>query len=147
MSGSDGDRVVFEVDPERRIVTITLNNPKQRNSYDATMRDALARHLDRVAEDDDITVVLLRGADGVFSTGADMNNAYGWYGGQDTKRRPSQRRRLTVDRKSFGFYHNLMGFPKVTVGEISGYALGGGFEMALMTDISVIARDTKIGMP
>ena len=56
-------------------------------------------------------------------------------------------RRLTVDRKSFGFYHNLMGFPKVTVGEISGYALGGGFEMALMTDISVIGRDTKIGMP
>ena len=52
-----------------------------------------------------------------------------------------------MDRKSFGFYHNLMGFPKVTVGEISGYALGGGFEMALMTDISVIARDTKIGMP
>jgi enoyl-CoA hydratase/carnithine racemase len=52
-----------------------------------------------------------------------------------------------VDRKSFGFYHNLMGFPKVTVGEISGYALGGGFEMALMTDISVVARDAKIGMP
>ncbi len=96
--------------------------------------------------------MLLRGADGVFSTGADMNNAYGWYGESrgdepDAKSRPSQRRRLTVDRKSFGFYHNLMGFPKVTVGEISGYALGGGFEMALMTDISVIARDTKIGMP
>ena len=34
-----------------------------------------------------------------------------------------------------------------TVGEISGYALGGGFEMALMMDISVIARDTRIGMP
>src|SRR4029079_14963440 len=61
--------------------------------------------------------------------------------------RPSQRRRLTVDRKSFGFYHNLMGFPKVTAGENSGYAVGGGFEMALMTDISVIGRDTKIGMP
>jgi enoyl-CoA hydratase len=33
------------------------------------------------------------------------------------------------------------------VGEISGYALGGGFEIALMTDISVIARNAKIGMP
>src|SRR5262249_7718057 len=100
-------------------------------------------------EDDDLTVVLLRGANGVFSTGADMNNAYAWYGdaGAGTKSRPSQRRRLTVDRKSFGFYHNLMGFPKVTVGEVSGYALGGGFEMALMTDISVIARNTRIGMP
>jgi len=149
---SPDDRVLFDVESEKRIATITLNNPGQRNSYDATMRDTVARYLDRVAEDDDITVVLLRGAEGVFSTGADMNNAYGWYGereGQEksAKSRPSQRRRLTVDRKSFGFYHNLMGFPKVTVGEISRYALGGGFEMALMTDISVIGRDTKIGMP
>ena len=160
-SSSTDDRVLFDVDSEKRIATITLNNPGQRNSYDATMRDAVARYLERVAEDDDITVVLLRGAEGVFSTGADMNNAYGWYrdersreepktterGEKPAKSRPSQRRRLTVDRKSFGFYHNLMGFPKVTVGEISGYALGGGFEMALMTDISVIGRDTKIGMP
>lgn len=157
-SDSSDDRVLFEIDSEKRIATITLNNPKQRNSYDASMREAVARCLDRVADDDDLTVVLLRGADGVFSTGADMNNAYGWYGersseqsgdseARSAKSRPSQRRRLTVDRKSFSFYHNLMGFPKVTVGEISGYALGGGFEIALMTDISVIARDTKIGMP
>ncbi|MFE6862149.1 enoyl-CoA hydratase/isomerase family protein [Nocardia sp. NPDC057668] len=151
-SAADG-RVLFEVDPGRRIATITLNNPRRRNSYDAAMRDELARHLDTAAEDDDITVVLLRGAEGVFSTGADMNNAYGWYGEKSSNgsrsahARPSQRRRLTVDRKSFGFYHNFMGYPKVTVGEIGGYALGGGFEMALMTDISVIARDTKIGMP
>jgi enoyl-CoA hydratase/carnithine racemase len=155
------DRVPYDVDSEKRIATITFNNPGQRNSYDAAMRDTVARYLDRVAEDDDITVVLLRGAEGVFSTGADMNNAYGWYGDErsreertntekdapEAKRRPSQRRRLTVDRRSFTFYHNLMGFPKVTVGEISGYALGGGFEMALMTDISVIGRNTKIGMP
>jgi enoyl-CoA hydratase len=158
VSDSGDDRVLFDVDLEKRIATITLNNPDQRNSYDAAMRDGIARCLDRVADDDDLTVVLLRGAGGVFSTGADMNNAYGWYGergaksapdaeSRPTKSRPSQRRRLTVDRKSFGFYHNLMGFPKVTVGEISGYALGGGFEIALMTDISVIARDTRIGMP
>ncbi len=147
---TDDDRVLFDADRDTRIATITLNNPAQRNSYDAAMRETVGRYLDVVAEDDDITVVLLRGAEGVFSTGANMNNAYGWYGDASeaqANRRPSQRRRLTVDRKSFGFYHNLMGFPKVTVGEISGYALGGGFEMALMTDISVIARDTKIGMP
>ncbi len=160
MTTTADDRVLFDADRDKRIATITLNNPAQRNSYDAAMRDQLARHLDLVAEDDDITIVLLRGAEGVFSTGADMNNAYGWYGGSDERlreegrtekpapnRRPSQRRRLTLDRKSFGFYHNLMGFPKVTVGEIDGYALGGGFEMALMTDISVIGRTTRIGMP
>jgi enoyl-CoA hydratase/carnithine racemase len=148
------DRVLFDVDRDKRIATITLNNPKQRNSYDAAMRESVGRYLDPVAADADLKAVLLRGAEGVFSTGADMNNAYGWYGEREAgeavkekRSRPSQRRRLTVDRKSFGFYHNFMGFPKVTVGEISGYALGGGFEMALMTDISVIGRDAKIGMP
>ncbi len=149
---STDERILFDADYDSRIATITLNNPARRNSYDASMREALARALDVVAEDDDLTVVLLRGAEGVFSTGADMNNAYGWYGEEAPERkpaksRPSQRRRLTVDRKSFSFYHNLMGFPKVTVGEIGGYALGGGFEMALMMDISVIGRDARIGMP
>ena len=84
LSDAPDDRVLFDVDYDSRIATITLNNPKQRNSYDASMRESLARCLDRVAEDDDLTVVLLRGAEGVFSTGADMNNAYGWYG-QDSK--------------------------------------------------------------
>ncbi|EPQ46506.1 Enoyl-CoA hydratase [Mycobacterium sp. 012931] len=144
----------FEAEPGTRIATITLNNLTRRNAYDAAMRDAIAGYLDRVAADDDLIVVILRGTGGVFSAGADMNNAYGWYGEADapaadppTQRRPSQRRRLTVDRRSFSFYHNLMGFPKVTVGEIAGHALGGGFEMALMTDISVIARNARIGMP
>ncbi len=50
------------------------------------MREQLARYLDQVAEDDDLTVVLLRGAEGVFSTGADMNNAYGWYGAGERSR-------------------------------------------------------------
>ena len=59
------------------------------------MRDAVARCLDRVAEDDDLTVVLLRGADGVFSTGADMNNAYGWYG----ERAREERQERSASRK------------------------------------------------
>jgi enoyl-CoA hydratase len=155
MTESPDTKVLFDLDRDSRIATITLNNPGQRNSYDKPMRDEIARCLDVVVDDDDITVVLLRGADGVFSTGADMNNAYGWYGSsgapngaeRPAKARPSQRRRLIVDRKTFGFYHDFLGFPKVTVGEISGFALGGGFELALMTDISVIARDTRIGMP
>ena len=52
-----------------------------------------------------------------------------------------------MDRQTFGFYHNFMGYPKATVAEVSGYALGGGFELALMADIAVVARDTRIGMP
>jgi enoyl-CoA hydratase len=148
---SDG-RVLMERDAGAGIARLTIDNPRRRNAYDPPMREQLAAYLDDIALDDAIKVVLLRGEGGVFSTGADMANAYAWYGdaaggnGGD-RRRPSQRRRLSVDRKIFGFYHTFLGFPKVTVAEVRGYALGGGFELALMADISVVARDTVVGMP
>ncbi len=87
-SAADG-RVLYHADRDRRIATVTLDDPARRNSYDLSMRDALARYLDDAAQDDDITVVLLRGSEGVFSTGADMNNAYGWYGSKDDDGGPS----------------------------------------------------------
>jgi enoyl-CoA hydratase/carnithine racemase len=142
----------MERDSQSGIARLTIDNPAKRNSYNAEMREQLAAYLDELAMDDDIKVVHLRGAEGVFSTGADMGNAYAWYGsgngsGERQRKRPSQRRRLAVDRKTFGFYHNFLGYPKVTVAEVSGYALGGGFEMALMADIAVVARDAIVGMP
>ena len=89
--------------------------------------------------------MILRGANGVFSTGADMQNSYSWYGADGEKRRPSQRRRLGVDRESFGFYHDYLTFPKVTVAQVETYALGGAFELALMSDIAVVGRDARLG--
>lgn len=152
---SDG-RVRMERDDEQGIARITLCNPERKNAYDPAMRGALEELLVEVAYDDGLKVVHLRGEGGVFSTGADMNNAYSWYGSgsQPAKgdnggrsRRPSQRRRLLTDRRTFDFYQFYLGFPKVTVAEVSGFALGGGFELALMSDIAVVASDTTIGMP
>ncbi len=168
---SDG-RVLLQRDDECGIARVTLANPERRNAYDPEMRRQLAAYLDELAYDDGIKVVLLRGEGGVFSAGADMNNAYSWYGdgangkegadgqagangqegadggeGRGRRRRPSQRRRLLTDRQTFDFYHALLGYPKATVAEVSGYALGGGFELALMADIAVVASDTMIGMP
>jgi enoyl-CoA hydratase len=148
---ADG-RVRIDRDRTTGIARITLDNPERRNSYDPAMRAQLGAYLDELAMDDHTKVVVLRGEGGVFSTGADMANAYSWYedndgDGTDRKRRPSQRRRLSVDRRTFEFYHNFLGYPKVTIAEVNGFALGGGFELALMADISIVARDAQIGMP
>jgi enoyl-CoA hydratase/carnithine racemase len=146
-------RVLLERDDTTGIARITLNDPERRNCYDPPMRAQVGEHLDALATDDHVKVVVLCGAGGVFSTGADMGNAYSWYGGSDeardngARRRPSQRRRLAVDRKAFGFYREFMGFPKATVAEVRGFALGGGLELALTADIAVVGRDTQIGMP
>ena len=145
-------RVRMELDEATGIARLTLDNPERRNAYDPAMRTALGEHLDALAADDAVKVVVLRGEDGCFSAGADMGNAYSWYGDGDhdrggDRRRPSQRRRLGVDRRTFAFYHDLVGYPKVTVAEVRGYALGGGLEIALMADIAVVARDAVIGTP
>jgi enoyl-CoA hydratase/carnithine racemase len=141
----------MERDDDSGIARVTLDNPARKNAYDPAMRRQLDGFLDELAYDDAVKVVVLRGEGGVFSTGADMNNAYAWYGDGATepgkRRRPSQRRRLLVDRKTFDFYHSFLGYPKVTVAEVAGFALGGGFELALMADIAVVARDTQVGMP
>jgi enoyl-CoA hydratase len=146
------ERVLLERDEATGIARITINNADRRNCYDPPMRHQMSEYLDDLAVDDHIKVVVLRGAGGIFSTGADMGNAYAWYDPEDPKanakaRRPSQRRRITVDRRTFGFYHEFMGYPKVTVAEVQGFALGGGFELALMADIAVVGSSTKVGMP
>lgn len=140
-------RVVLEKDSERHIARLTLNQPERKNSYDPDMRRAMRAAMDEVAGDDDIKVLLLRGAGGVFSTGADMRRAYSWYETKGDDRRPSQRRKIAVDRESFGFYHDYIGYPKATVAQVEGYALGGGFELALASDIAVVSPDTQVGMP
>src|SRR5206468_886481 len=93
-------RVLMERDEASGIARITINNPERRNCYDPQMRMQLGDYLDELAMDDAVKVVLFRGEGGIFSTGADMANAYTWYespnGNADRNaklRRPSQRRR------------------------------------------------------
>ena len=140
-------KVSLEKDADAHVARITIDNPERKNAWDPEMRRQMGTFLDELATDDDIKVVILRGAGGVFSTGADMNNAYNWYGPGDSKRRPSQRRRLGVDRQTFSFYHEFLSCPKVTIAQVEAYALGGAFELALMSDLAVVGRDAQLGMP
>jgi len=140
-------RVLLQKDPASHIARLTLDQPDRKNSYDPEMRRAMGAAMDDVANDDDIKVLLLRGSGSVFSTGADMRRAYRWYETKGDDRRPSQRRKLAVDRESFAFYHDYIGFPKATVAQVEGFALGGGFELALASDISVTSPDAQVGMP
>jgi enoyl-CoA hydratase len=140
-------RVLLDKDHGTHIARLTLNHPERKNAYDPEMRRAMAAALKDVAVDDGIKVLLLRGASSVFCTGADMGKAYSWYETKGDDRRPSQRRRLTVDRESFSFYHDYIGYPKATVAQVEGYALGGGFELALASDVSIASRDARVGMP
>jgi enoyl-CoA hydratase/carnithine racemase len=80
-----------------------------------------------------------------------MGEVYDWYGPANgsggKKERPSQRRRLVVDRRTSRVYDRLTYHPKVTITAIRGFALGGGLEFLMSSDLSVVGDDAKIGMP
>ena len=145
------DDVLYEKDAVSHIARITLNRPAKLNAMTLDMYERIVSHLDDVAEDDDIKVVILRGAGENFTTGVDLGEVYDWYGpgggSGGKKRRPSQRRRLVVDRRTSRVYDRLTYHPKVTITAIRGFALGGGLEFLMGSDISVVGDDAKIGMP
>ena len=124
-----------------------IRNPAKKNAMAPEDCELMGRYLDDIAEDDAIKVVLVRGEGGVFTTGVDLDRAYGWYATPGDERRPSQRRRLAVDRKGQRMFHEFIGFPKATIVQVESYALGLGLELALAADLAVVSRQAKIGMP
>jgi len=140
-------RVHMEKDHASHIARITFVNPEKKNSLAPEDFLDFGEMLEDCAEDDAIKVVILRGANGTFTTGVDLGRAYGWYDTPGDDRRPSQRRRLRVDRKSQRVFHELVGFPKVTIAQVESYALGAGMEFALACDLAVVSRTAKLGMP
>ena len=147
-------RVLMERDDATGIARITLNNPERRNCYDPAMR-AAARRVSSTSSRSTTTsrscCCAARAASSPPAPTWATRTAGTSRDGRRRRRRPRGGRASaaasSVDRKSFGFYHEFMGYPKATVAEVRGYALGGGFELALMADIAVVARDAQIGMP
>lgn len=144
---SDTPDVFLEMDRAAHIARITIHNPERKNAFRAAFGPKMLEMLDELEMDDDIKVVILRGSGGVFTSGVDLSEAYDWYAKEGEKRRPSQRRRLSVDRRSQRLFHEFVGFPKVTICQVETFALGLGFEFALMADMAVVGRGAKLGMP
>lgn len=143
--------IIYEKDGQ--IARIILNRPEKLNVWDfpgqGGMQDEFYDALGKAEDDDDIKVVIIKGAGRAFSAGHDLNTVYFVYGGGTGKpgeRRPSQRARLHVDRKWIeGCHMRLLYCPKVTIAAVHGYCIGEGLAVALACDIFIAAEDAQIG--
>ena len=117
---------------------ITLNRPKALNAYNMRMRDELWQVLSAIKEDDDIRVVVLKGAgEKAFCAGADLTEFL-------TAPPPTAARQVRWERDVWGLFLSIS---KPFIVALHGYVLGDGVEMALCCDIRIASEDAQFGTP
>jgi enoyl-CoA hydratase len=115
------------------VLEITLNRPEVRNAVNQELSDAVASALDRLDEDDGLRIGIVTGAGGVFCSGMDLK-AFVTGGIPWAK-----------DRGFAGMTYRASRKPLIAA--VEGYALAGGFEVALACDLIVSGRNAQFGIP
>jgi crotonobetainyl-CoA hydratase len=140
VSESSGDASSVVLSEQRgRVMILTINRPEARNAVNRDVSLALGRALTEAENDESVWVIVLTGAgDKAFSAGADLK----------ARAQGAQ----AVDPQSaeanwgFGGYvrHSIS---KPTIAAVNGFALGGGLELVLASDLAVAADTATFGLP
>lgn len=130
--------VLCAVDP-RGVATVTLNRPARNNAYDRAMLDGLIAGCERLAGDDAVRVVVVRGAGRHFQAGADLD----WL--TDVAARDLEAN-LEASRVTARSLQLLNALPKPTVALVHGACVGGGTGVVASCDIVVASRDATFSI-
>jgi enoyl-CoA hydratase/carnithine racemase len=129
-----GDFVRVETD--HAVATIRLDRPPM-NALNAQVQDEIAAAAAQVSADSGVRAVVLYGGEKVFAAGADIKEmAEASYG------------QIAADsRRLQAAFTAVAKIPKPVVAAITGYALGGGLELALCADFRVAGEGARVGQP
>jgi enoyl-CoA hydratase len=126
-----GEAVLTEVDGP--VAVITINRPEARNAINGDVARGIAAAVEKFDEDRGVRVLILTGAGGTFSAGMDLKA----FLAGDMPEVPGR-----------GFGGIVQNPPaKPVIAAVEGYALAGGFEVALSCDLIVAAETAKFGLP
>ncbi|CAA9332380.1 MAG: Enoyl-CoA hydratase [uncultured Frankineae bacterium] len=129
-----GEYVRLEV--EDGVGTLRLDRPKM-NAIDAQLRTELRAAAVEARDREDVRAVVLYGGERVFAAGADIKE-------MSTLSYAQMLSYGTALQEAFTLVARL---PKPVVAAVTGYALGGGFELALTADFRVVGERAKVGVP
>jgi enoyl-CoA hydratase len=119
---------------------ITFNNPQKRNAMSLEMWEGLGNALNELRDDPAVRVVVLVGTgDKAFVSGADIS--------QFEKTRHNAQASEEYSKRSEAQRALLASYPKPTIACIRGFCLGGGMQVAMLTDIRIAAENSQFGIP
>ena len=121
---------------EGRVGILTLNRPKQLNALNSALMDELGAALTAFDADPDIGCIVLTGSEKAFSAGADIG-AMATYTFADVYKSDYITRN----------WETIRSVRKPVIAAVSGFALGGGCELAMMCDVIIASESAKFGQP
>jgi enoyl-CoA hydratase/carnithine racemase len=125
------DAVLVEVDGG--VAVLTINRPEARNAVNGAVAAGIAGAIGELDDRKDVSVLILTGAGGTFSAGMDLK---GFLTGDNP---------LEGGRGFGGITEKPPAKPVIAA--VEGYALAGGFELALACDLIVASEEARFGLP
>ena len=122
---------ILKVERDGPVAILTLNRPDALNALSRALRFEIVHSFNRLAEDDSLRAVVLTGNGRAFTAGVDLKEA-----GQTGFA-------LGVDGGDIDIAKSLAAFPWPIIGAINGFAITGGFELALMCDVLLASENAK----
>jgi enoyl-CoA hydratase len=122
--------------PAPHVLRITLRKEGRLNAVDAAAHGELAAVWKTIGEDDETRAAIVRGADGAFSAGGDLDLVLDIASDFET--------RLRVFHEARDLVYNVVNCPKPIVSAIAGPAVGAGLAVGLLADVSIATPDARI---
>jgi enoyl-CoA hydratase/carnithine racemase len=134
MSGFE--TVIYEKNDS--LAYVTLNRPQSLNAFSVRMRDDLYEVLSAIKADDEVRVVVLKGAgDKAFCAGADL---------KEFLTAPSVIKARQI-RGARDLWKLFLSMPQPLIAALHGYVLGSGLEISLYCDLRIATPDAVFGLP
>jgi enoyl-CoA hydratase len=123
------------VDKDNPIAVITLNRPAQLNALSYGLVKDLSLAMQELDRDDDVRVIIVTGGEKVFAAGADIKEM--------SERGPFDEKL----RERLAYRDQINKISKPVIAAVSGFALGGGCELAMSCDIIIASETARFGQP
>lgn len=124
-----------ETSVDGHVALLRLNRPEARNALSPEVMDELAAELERLDPDPEVRCVVIAGTDEVFAAGADIK-------AMSERTFPE-----ALYHPAAGFWKRLAAVKTPMIAAVSGWALGGGCELALACDMIVASETAEFGQP
>ena len=136
----------FALNKEGRIATLTFNRPEKRNPLNEEILLELEDMLHQVRDDPQVRVMIFTGSGNTFSAGADLSQIRGLSEEHERQRifAHYRKRRGRLVGRALDVLVNL---EPITIAAVNGYAVGGGWALALGCDFKIAVEEAQFWFP